>query len=72
MRSNKKRRAEARATMTRAEFAAFEHQEWIDEIDDQEAYFASGCTEMYCEEKQRRADAERLTIWYKKQKVKEV
>jgi len=70
--ATKKRRAEARATMTRAEFAAFEHQEWIDDVDNEEAYFASGYTEMHCQEKQRHADAERLTIWYEKQKIKEV
>lgn len=70
--AKKKRRAEARATMTREEFAMFEYQASIDEMDDEEAYFGSGYIEMYCKQRQRRADAERLALWHEKQKAKEV
>ena len=63
-----KLRQEAKATMSSREFAEFEHQEWLDEMDDEEAYMNNGSREWYHLERLRQADAKRLTKWEQKQK----
>jgi hypothetical protein len=63
-----KLRQEAKTTMTCEEFAEFEHQEWLDEMDEEEAYMNNGSREWYHLERLRQADATRLTKWEQKQK----
>ena len=64
--------SEARATMTREEFEEFEHQTWLDDMDEEDAYFASGHDHWRRVESQQRADAERLARWEKKQKTQKI
>lgn len=63
-----KLRQEAKATMSSREFAEFEHQEWLDEMDDEEAYTNSESRQWYHLERLRQAHTTRLAKWETKQK----